>query len=148
MIRYFIQNQLEKKKDYIIYFFEPDIPLKIADQIKATRKSDPSTDQHGGEREASEILYLRPELIKLNRSNEESGDNQARLKLPKTLYTAIWWYASYPNHYAGQAEYASKKLGRIVTENTVSSLTKAIKAVKEDSISIEIQKEYFEKVKQ
>jgi len=148
MIRYFIQNQLEKKKDYIIYFFEPDIPLEIADQIKATRKSDPSTDQHGGEREASEILYLRPELIKLNRSNEESGDNQARLKLPKTLYTAIWWYASYPNHYAGQAEYASRKLGRIVTENTVSSLTKAIKAVKEDSISIVIQKEYFEKVKQ
>lgn len=148
MIRYFIQNQLEKKKDYIIYFFEPDIPLEIADQIKAARKSDPSTDQHGGEREASEILYLRPELIKLNRSNDESGDNQARLKLPKTLYTAIWWYASYPNHYAGQAEYASKKLGRIVTENTVSSLTKAIKAVKEDSISIVIQKEYFEKVKQ
>jgi creatinine amidohydrolase len=147
MIRYFIQNQLEKKKDYIIYFFEPDIPLKIADQIKATRKSDRSNDKHGGEREASEILYLRPELIKLNRSKEESGDNQARLKLPKTLYTAIWCYASYPNHYADQAEYASKKLGRIVTENTVSSSTNAIKVVKEDSISIEIQKEYFEKVK-
>ena len=48
----------------------------------------------------------------------------------------------------GHAEYASKKLGRIVTQNTVSSLTNAIKVVKEDSISIGIQKEYFEKVKQ
>lgn len=147
MIRYFIQNQLEKKKDYVVYFFEPDIPEEVADQIKATRKSDPSTDQHGGEREASEILYLRPELVKLDRSTQESGANQARLKLPGTLYTAIWWYASYPNHYAGQAEFGSKELGQIITENTISSLTKAIKAVKEDTITLEVQNEYFEKVK-
>ncbi len=147
MIRYFIQNQLEKKKDYVVYFFEPDIPDEVADQIKATRKSDPSTDQHGGEREASEILYLRPELVKLDRSTQESGANQARLKLPGTLYTAIWWYASYPNHYAGQAELGSKELGQIITENTISSLTNAIKAVKEDTITQEVQNEYFEKVK-
>lgn len=147
MIRYFIQNQLEKKKDYVVYFFEPDIPQEVADKIQAARKSDPSTDQHGGEREASEILYLRPELVKLDRSKQESGANQARLNLPKTLYTAIWWYASYPNHYAGQAEFGSKELGQIITENTISSLVNAIKAVKEDTITLEVQNEYFEKVK-
>ncbi len=147
MIRYFIQNQLEKKKDYVVYFFEPDMPEEVAGKIQATRKSDPATDQHGGEREASEILYLRPELVKQDRSTQESGANQARLKLPETLYTAIWWYASYPNHYAGQAEYGSVELGKIITENTISSLTKAIKAVKEDTITLQVQNEYFEKVK-
>lgn len=147
MIRYFIQNQLEKKKDYVVYFFEPDIPAEVADQIRAARKSDPATDQHGGEREASEILYLRPDLVKLDRSTRESGANQARLKLPPTLYTAIWWYASYPNHYAGQAEFGSEELGQIITENTISSLTQAIRAVKQDTITLGVQKEYFEKVK-
>ncbi len=148
MIRYFIQNQLEKKKDYVVYFFEPNIPAAVADKIAATRKTDPSTDQHGGEREASEILYLRPELVKLDRSEMESGANQSRLKLPNTLYTAIWWYASYPNHYAGQAAFGSKELGQIITENTISSLTNAIKAVKDDTITLQVQNEYFEKVKQ
>jgi len=147
MIRYFIQNQLEKKKDYVVYFFEHDIPAEVADQIRAARKSDPATDQHGGEREASEILYLRPDLVKLDRSTRESGANQARLKLPPTLYTAIWWYASYPNHYAGQAEFGSEELGQIITENTISSLTQAIRAVKQDTITLGVQKEYFEKVK-
>jgi creatinine amidohydrolase len=148
MIRYFIQNQLEKKKDYVVYFFEPDMPKEVAKKIQTTRKTDPATDQHGGEREASEIAYLRPELLRLDKSKLESGANQDRLKLPKTLYTAIWWYASYPNHYAGKAEYASKELGQIITENTISSLSKAIKGVKADSITLKIQNEYFEKVKQ
>lgn len=148
MIRYFIQNQLEKQKDYVVYFFEPEISESVADQIKKVRKTDPSYDKHGGEREASEILYLRPELTKLDRSANESGENLKRLKLPNTLYTAIWWYASYPNHYAGKAAYASNELGKIVTENTVSSLIEAIKAVKNDTITMKIQKEYFEKVKQ
>lgn len=147
MIRYFIQNQLETQKDYVVYFFEPDMPAEVAKQIRETRKSDPATDQHGGEREASEILYLRPELVKLERSTQESGANQARLQLPGTLYTAIWWYASYPNHYAGQAEVGSEALGRIITENTVASLTRAIRAVKADTITLKVQNEYFEKVK-
>lgn len=147
MIRYFIQNQLESKKDYVTYFFEPEVNQEIQNKITSIRKSDPSTDQHGGEREASEIMYLRPELLKLDKSNLESGANQSRLNLPNTLYTAIWWYASYPNHYAGSAEFASKELGEVVTENTVSSLVEAIKAVKNDTITRKVQEEYFKKIK-
>jgi len=147
MIRYFIQNQLENKKDYVVYFFEPDMPQDVVNQINNLRKSPAATDQHGGEREASEIMYLRPELLKLERSISESGEDQDRLKLPNTLYTAIWWYASYPNHYAGQAAVASRDLGKVITDNTVSSLSKAIKAVKEDTITLKIQNDYFKKIK-
>ena len=147
MIRYFIQNQLENKKDYVVYFFEPDMPQDVVNQINNLRKSPAATDQHGGEREASEIMYLRPELLKLERSISESGEDQDRLKLPNTLYTAIWWYASYPNHYAGQAAVASRDLGKIITDNMVSSLSKAIKAVKEDTITLKIQNDYFKKIK-
>ena len=147
MIRYFIQNQLENKKDYVVYFFEPDMPQDVVNQVNNLRKSPAATDQHGGEREASEIMYLRPELLKLERSISESGEDQDRLKLPNTLYTAIWWYASYPNHYAGQAAVASRDLGKVITDNTVASLSKAIKAVKEDTITLKIQNDYFKKIK-
>jgi len=148
MIRYFIQNQLENEKRHVVYFFTPEFSKETAQEIQGLRISDPATDQHGGEREASEILYLRPELTKLERSNTESGENQKRLNLPSTLYTAIWWYASYPNHYAGKAELATEELGKAVTEHTVSSLVKAIRAVKVDELTLELQSEYFSKVKQ
>ncbi|MDG2147262.1 MAG: creatininase family protein [Flavobacteriaceae bacterium] len=147
MIRYFIQNQLGKKKDYVVYFFQPDMPEKVRNEMMSIRKTDLSTDQHGGEREASEIKYLRPELLRLERSDNESGENLSRLNLPGTLYTAIWWYASYPNHYAGDAKFASKELGELITNNTINSLQNAIKAVKNDQTTIELQKEYFEKIK-
>lgn len=147
MIKYFIQNQLERKRDYVVYFFQPDMPEKVYNKMINIRKTELATDQHGGEREASEIKYLRPELLKLGRSDHESGENLNRLNLPETLYTAIWWYASYPNHYAGNANYASTELGEIITENTINSLQYAIKVVKNDNTTIELQKEYFEKVK-
>jgi len=56
---------------------------------------------HAGERETSSLLYLRPDLVKMDRATEESGENQKRLALPD-IYTAIWWYAAFPNHYAGE----------------------------------------------
>ncbi len=148
MIRYFIQNQLEKKKDYVVYFFEPGMSKEVRDEMMRIRKTELATDQHGGEREASEIKYLRPELLKLERSPDESGENLNRLKLPSTLYTAIWWYASYPNHYAGDASFASVELGKLITDNTLNELITAIKSVKNDSQTLEIQREYFKNVKQ
>ena len=148
MIRYFIQNQLEKKKDYVVYFFEPGMSKEVRDEMMRIRKTELATDQHGGEREASEIKYLRPELLKLERSPDESGENLNRLKLPSTLYTAIWWYASYPNHYAGDASFASVELGKLITDNTLSELITAIKSVKNDRQTLEIQREYFNNVKQ
>ena len=148
MIRYFIQNQLEKKKDYVVYFFEPGMSKEVRNEMMRIRKTELATDQHGGEREASEIKYLRPELLKLERSPDESGENLNRLKLPSTLYTAIWWYASYPNHYAGDASFASVELGKLITDNTLNELITAIKSVKNDSQTLEIQREYFKNVKQ
>lgn len=148
MIRYFIQNQLEKKKDYVVYFFEPGMSKEVRDEMMRIRKTELATDQHGGEREASEIKYLRPELLKLERSPDESGENLNRLNLPSTLYTAIWWYASYPNHYAGDASFASVELGKLITDNTLNELITAIKSVKNDRQTLEIQREYFKNVKQ
>ena len=147
MIRYFIQNQLEKRRDYAVYYFDPKIPKDVLDTANNIRKSDSSFDQHGGENETSSLLYLRPDLVKLNYAKNESGLNQKRLTLNSDLYTAIWWYASFPNHYAGVSEMASLELGKLLTESTIKSLVKAIKSVKNDNQTLMLQKEYFDKVK-
>jgi len=83
----------------------------------------------------------------MERATQESGENQKRLNLPPNLYTGIWWYAGFPNHYAGKGEVASAALGKVITDNTVSSLVEAIKAVKADNATLELQNSFFENMK-
>jgi creatinine amidohydrolase len=148
MIRYFIQNQMEKKRDYVVYFFDPKMPKSITDKASKLRNSDPAFDMHGGEKETSMLMHLRPELVKMEYAKNESGKDQERLELSSDLYTAIWWYASFPNHYAGVAEVSTPKLGKVLSDAMVSSLTQAIKDVKADEQSLRLQEEYFKNVKQ
>jgi len=147
MIRYFIQNQLEKRRNYAIYFFDPETPKEVSLKANKIRKSDASFDMHGGENETWSLLYLRPDLVKLENTENESGANQKRLSLSSDLYTAIWWYGSFPNHYAGNGEMASVELGKLLTESKIESLVKVIKVVKEDDKTLKIQNEYFDLVK-
>jgi len=147
MIRYFIQNQLESKRNYAVYFFEPDTPAETAEKIRKMRKSDPATDMHGGEKETSVLLHIKPEVVKQERATQESGADQKRHKLPANLYAAIWWYARFPNHYAGQGEVATAALGKVITDNVIRSLVAAIKAVKADETTLKLQEAYFNEMK-
>ncbi len=146
LLRYFVQAQLEKKKNYAVYFFEPSRDSAYQARVRQLRKSDPSWDQHAGENETSTLLYLRPDLVKMDRATTESGVNQKRLLLPSNVYTAIWWYAGYPNHYAGEGAKASKELGQFITEHTIASLVSTLKAIKADTQTLALQNEYFNRL--
>jgi hypothetical protein len=62
-------------------------------------------------------------------------------------FTGIWWYASYPNHYAGEGGAGIRELGELVTEHRIESLVHALKTVKADTKTLELQKEFFDRVK-
>ncbi len=146
LLRYFVQTQLERRKSYAVYLYDPAPDPEFADQLARVRKSDPSYDMHAGEAETSTLLYLRPDLVRMDRAGEESGKDLKRLVLPD-LYTAIWWYARFPNHYAGEGGMATRELGRLLTEHRISSLTRALQAVKADSMTLNLQARFFDGVK-
>lgn len=146
MLRYFVQTQLDEKKDYAVYYFDPQHDQAFQEKVNSIRKSDPAWDQHGGENETSALLYLRPDLVQLDRATQESGENQQRLPGIPNIYTGIWWYAAYPNHYAGEGGKASKELGKILTDHKIEALAKALKAVKADTLTIKLQNQFFEDV--
>jgi creatinine amidohydrolase len=125
--------------------FDPAPDAAFNETVNRMRKSDPRTDQHAGERETSTLLYLRPDLVQMDRATAESGANQQRQSAPD-LYTAIWWYAAYPNHYAGEGGKATRELGQLVTEQRVEGLVKALRTVKTDVRTLELQKEFFDRV--
>ena len=144
-LRFFVQAQLERARDYVVYFYDPGPDPVLTEKMNKMRKSDPAGDQHAGERETSTLLYLRPDLVKMDRAASESGANQKRLSIPD-VYTGIWWYAGYPNHYAGEGDKGTREFGELVTEGRLESLAKALRAVKADASAPALQKEFFERV--
>ncbi len=144
-IPYFIQAQLGKRRDYALFLHSRDADPEYNAKLNQLRESDPSYDQHAGERETSEILYLRPDLVIQERADDESGKDMDRLDLPD-LYTGIWWYAGFPNHYAGEGSAGSRELGKFITEYQVESVVRALRLIKEDDTVIELQNEYFDRV--
>jgi creatinine amidohydrolase len=140
LLPYFAQTQLEKPHDYVVYVFN---------ELEPSGKGGPpmksSMDMHGGERETSNMLIARPDLVHIDRASSESGADQARQKLPENVYTAIWWYTRFPNHYAGEGAPANKELGQYQMNWWVDAIKKAIQEVKADDVSPKLQKEFYEK---
>ena len=141
LLPFFAQAQLEKPHDYVVYIF--GLPERPAGG--PPRKT--SMDMHAGENETSEMLISRPDLVHLDRAGKESGADQARLSLPDTLYTAIWWYARFPEHYSGDGSAATRELGEYDMRAWIAAIQKAIQAVKADKASLPLQNEFFEKAK-
>jgi creatinine amidohydrolase len=101
-------------------------------------------DQHAGEAETSAMLANRPDLVHMDRAKSQSGADQHRVTLPAGIYTGIWWYASFPNHYAGDGSTATKELGEFDQKNWSHDIAAAVKAIKADQESARLQKEFFE----
>lgn len=146
LLRFFVQSQLERRRDYVVYFFTPEWDEESERRQRALHKSDPATDLHAGENESSAMLYVRPDLVQLERATQESGEDQKRLPALPNLHTAIWWYARFPNHYAGEGAKATRELGQALTEHRVAALVEALRAVKADDRTPQLQKEFFDRI--
>jgi creatinine amidohydrolase len=138
LLPYFAQTQLNTPHDYVVY-----VQWGGDDRRKSALHKD-SIDMHAGQSETSNVMVARPDLVHLDRAAQESGADQARLKLPPTVYTGIWWYAKFPNHYAGDATTASKELGEQNMSNWVNAIVGAIRAVKADDESLKLQNEFYD----
>ena len=141
LLPFFAQTQLEKPHDYVVYV------LGLVEPPAGGPPKTTSVDMHGGESETSKMLIARPDLVHADRADSESGADQARLKLPDTLYTAIWWYARFPNHYSGDGSAATRERGDFEMTNWQAAIVNAIRAVKADQTSLQLQNEFFEKAK-
>ena len=143
-LQYFCQTQLATPRDYAVFAYSPPTDADTQKKIAAMRKT--TFDGHAGEVETSTILAIRPDLVKLERAHNESGSDLARLPLYKEfpgLQTGIWWYAQFPNHYAGDAKEANAAIGELGLASRSKALAGMIKAVKADQNTLRLQEEFF-----
>jgi len=142
LLPYFAQAQMASPKEYVVYVLDGERSRPGGPAKKST-----GVDYHAGENETSNTFYTHPELTHIDRAGRESGADQKRQNLPDFLYTGIWWYARFPNHYSGDGPVATKALGQRNVQGWISTIVEAIRAVKADDASLKIQNEFYEKSK-
>jgi creatinine amidohydrolase len=139
LLPYFAQTQLEKPHDYVVY----------VQWGRETPPGGPETkdkvNMHAGETETATMMISNPNLVHIDRARSESGADQKRVNLPEDVYTGIWWYARFPNHYSGDGSLASKELGAFEMKAWIAAIGEAIRAVKADDQTLKLQNEFFEK---
>src|SRR2546427_8007860 len=142
LLPFFAQAQLDRQHDPVVY----DLDGERRRPGGPTKKST-GIDYHAGENETSNTMGSRPDLVHIERAATESGVDQKRLHLPEDVYTGIWWYARFPNHYSGDGSVATRELGEWNMNNWIAAIVEAIRAAKADDQSLKLQNEFYEKSK-
>src|SRR6202163_981508 len=142
LLPFFAQAQMDKPHDYVVYVLDGERSRPGGPAKKST-----GIDYHAGENETANTMVSHPDLVHLDRAASESGADQKRVNLPEDVYTGIWWYARFPNHYSGDGSVATKELGEWNMNNWIVATVEAIRAAKADDQSLKLQNEFYEKSK-
>jgi creatinine amidohydrolase len=144
LIHFFAQIQLATPRDYAVYVAEP--PLDPADEAAIRAQWETTVDGHAGEGETSNILAVRPDLVRREalRADQE-GQPQGRLQALRDLGvdTGIWWYADHPTHYRGDGQPATAEKGEWEQAARARALARALRAIKDDQETLRLQAEFF-----
>jgi creatinine amidohydrolase len=147
---HFIMLQLERPKDYVVYLLQPDDWARDEsfDAQVAQMSESKIRNEHAGELETSMVMAIRPDLVDVSPLPSDEGRARERLShlAEAKVYTAIGWYADFPNHYAGEGEYGTSEKGEFVLEHAANRLAEIVRMVKEDSVSPALQDEFFERL--
>jgi creatinine amidohydrolase len=142
LLQYFAQVQLDSPKSYVTYIYNS---VSATGMTGGAAPSKPGVDGHAGESEIAGIMAIDPKMAHPERAGTESPENQKRLVMPPGLSAAIGWYASYPNHYAGDASGATAARGVALQNLKAAAIARAISFVKADTVAPQLQDEFFKK---
>lgn len=142
-LHYFAQLSLHERKGYSLYVTNWLADSKRREEVKAVSNA---PGGHGDEKETSMTLALAPHLVKMDRVPAEPELPRKRLAHLGETFTGIWWYANYPDHYAGDARGSTAEKGRKLLEIYVDALAKVVRAIKADQAVPSLEEEFFRRV--
>jgi len=142
-LQYFCQSQLASRKDYIVVLFREGEDKVYVKEIASLKKA--KLDGHAGEEETSMMYFIRPDLVDARAITSQSGADQERLDRLPFGYTGIWWYASFPNHYASDVAQPDKRLGELLFKSWSDQLAELIRFLKNNDTVEELQQEFYKR---
>jgi creatinine amidohydrolase len=145
LLPHFIRLQVERPRDYAVYMTRGMSDARTREAWRAMREFD-IDDEHAGEIETSMTLATDPALVDRDAIPADTGLPQGRLGAvaENGIYTAIGWYANFPHHYAGRAEFGTAEKGEFLLNAAAQRLAKVIRIVKDDDRTLALQQEFFD----
>jgi creatinine amidohydrolase len=139
------QCSLWEQKSYSLYLYTGE----LSSQRQQEWDSLLETPEHGHacECETSVFMASYPNLVDPANISHEPSTALHRLSHLPSHFGAIWWYADYPHHYAGDARTASVEKGLHLRQIKVDALAEYIQAVKADQVVPALEHEFFEREK-
>jgi creatinine amidohydrolase len=137
---FFCNCQLVSKKSYAVILFQPKAQKPTLEMQKLII---PGQSSHAGQTETSMILSHRPDLVHMDMVGKQSPKDLKRIADLDQEMTGIWWYARFPNHYAGDATGASKELGEMLINQEADQLVEMLKQVKANESILKLQDEFY-----
>ena len=100
--------------------------------------------EHAGLSETAQMLYLRPDLVHMDKQDAESGRRRNQLGRLKGhgVFTGLTWYGDFPEHYAGDHTKATAELGKLIVDLSCEELCETIRAIRGDDVTPRLFKEY------
>lgn len=141
-LNYFGMAQLSERRNYALYWFQPEYDREVLKKAEEMTQHDP-VDQHAGNRETSVMMDIVPEAVHAGRAGQQSGRDLERMKQLRHVYSGIWWYASFPNHYAGDGSKASAAAGKLILDQVAGQLAETIRTIKADTAVPALQQQFF-----
>lgn len=141
-LNYFGMAQLSEKRDYALYWFQPAYDPEVIKKAEALTQHD-RYDQHAGNRETSMVKAIVPDLVHPEKAGQQSGVDLERLKNLPNVYSGIWWYARYPDHYSGDGSKANAEAGELILNSVVEQFVKSIRDIKADKNVPSLQEQFF-----
>lgn len=142
-LNYFGMAQLSERRNYSLYWFRPERSQDVAEKVLSMTQHD-KYDSHAGNSETSMMESVKPDITHPERSVQQSGDEQQRINHLGKVYTGIWWYANFPNHYGGDGVKANAEAGELLVNDTVDQLVNLIRQVKNDETVPALQNQFFD----
>ncbi len=140
----FIQTLVEKEKPYTVY--DAQIPWPPASEAPKWESEEVG---HACEAETSTILYLYPELVKMEQVPPTPFTNLHRNAPLREVgvYSPMDWYEMYPAMYVGDPSKATPDKGEVMVRYRVNRLVEVIRRVKADTVTPASQREFLERMR-
>jgi len=139
--QFLVQSALWEQKPYTLYLHSPRRTPESA--ARRAEILDPALGGHAGASETSVTLANVPEGVDSDAVPQHEGETLGRLDHLSDGFTALNWYANYPEHYQGVAAAGTAEAGRALVEMSVEGLARFIAAAKADTVAPGLQDEFF-----
>lgn len=142
LLHYLCQTILSERKSYAVF-----MPNQVSSdrQEKWSEILETPVHGHACECETSISLANHANLVKMEAIGGRKADPLGRLDHLPTGRVTVSWYASFPDHYAGDATAATAEKGEKLRALIVDSLADYIRLVKNDETALELMREFYDR---